>query len=287
MSVVAETDLTARIERAFIDACLLDVMALKPGNVGIHGSGHGMETADFIRSARVATQPLCAANRTVGERIYGAIAVTRAAVGTNTNLGIVLLAAPLAQAAYEPNALHTDASLRAALERVLPALTRADAQLTFDAIRLANPGGLGTASRHDVREPAKVTLLEAMREAADRDSIARQYVTGYADVVELGVERLAQARARGEDRRRAATNVYLRFLAGIPDSHVARKFGPVEAKALQDAASRRAAALGTSGAHAGALLEWDAELKSRGVNPGTSADLTVAALFWDGLVQPA
>ena len=27
------------------------------------------------------------------------------------------------------------------------------------------------------------------------------------------------------------------------------------------------------------LLAWDADLKQRGLNPGTSADLTVAAIF--------
>ena len=32
---------TRRVERAFLDACLLDVLALKPGNVGVHGAGHG------------------------------------------------------------------------------------------------------------------------------------------------------------------------------------------------------------------------------------------------------
>jgi triphosphoribosyl-dephospho-CoA synthase len=31
------------------------------------------------------------------------------------------------------------------------------------------------------------------------------------------------------------------------------------------------------------LLTWDGELKSRGINPGTSADLTVATVFASSL----
>jgi triphosphoribosyl-dephospho-CoA synthase len=87
---------SASVQRAFVDACLLDVLALKPGNVGVHGAGHGMQALDFLRSARAAAPAIAAEKASVGERIHAAIAATRAAAGVNTNLGIVLLAAPLA-----------------------------------------------------------------------------------------------------------------------------------------------------------------------------------------------
>src|SRR5262245_14851973 len=196
-SVNAPRALEAHVENALIDACLLDVMAMKPGNVGIHGHGHGMETIDFIRSARAAVPAIAASDRSVGERIHGAVTATRAAVGTNTNLGIVLLAAPLAHAFHRCGPPCSTPALRDVLAQVLEELSVADAQLAFEAIRLANPGGLGSAGRHDVWEPARVSLLEAMREAADRDSIARQYVTAYRDVVEIGLARFSQARGRG------------------------------------------------------------------------------------------
>ena len=67
--------------------------------------------------------------------------------------------------------------MRPALARVLDGLDRADAGEVFAAIAAANPGGLGRAARHDVNAPALVTLREAMAEAAERDRIARQYVT--------------------------------------------------------------------------------------------------------------
>ena len=270
---------------AFIDACVLDVMALKPGNVGIHGTGHGMEAADFIRSAVASAPAIAAVSQSVGERIYKAVAATRATVGINTNLGIVLLAAPLAQAAHQAGVPWSAMTLRDELARVLATLSVADAQLAFDAIRLANPGGLGDAQRHDVREPARVTLLAAMREAADRDSIARQYVTAYADVVSIGLPRLDAARVRGCDRRWAATEVYLGFLASLPDSHVARKFGVAEAQSLRESAAPYADSTAERSTRVAPLRDWDVALKTRGLNPGTTADLTVATLFFDGLLD--
>jgi triphosphoribosyl-dephospho-CoA synthase len=272
------------IEHAFVEACLLDVLALKPGNVGAHGAGHGMQALDFVRSARAAAPAIAGDAASVGERIHRAIVATRAVVGTNTNLGIVLLAAPLAHAARAVPAPLTHDALSRQLAQVLAGLTVADATLAFQAICLAKPGGLGDAARHDVREPAKGTLLEAMRAAADRDSIARQYVTAFADVAAVGLARLAAACQHGRDLRLATSEVFLAFLSSLPDSHVARKFGQAVAEALraEACAHGRESPVGVA-----ALRQWDATLKARGLNPGTSADLTVATLFWHLLVKTA
>lgn len=259
------------VANAFIDACLLDVTAVKPGNVGLHGGGHGMRVEDFVRSARAAAPEIARPGLSVGERIARAISATHDAVGTNTNLGIVLLAAPIAQTALAP---------AGSLDTVLAALTIEDAELAFGAIRLANPGGLGHSPRHDVHAPAQVTLLDAMREAAPRDRIALQYRDRFVDVLGTGHAALTSARERGFDWCRTATAIFLAFLSRYTDSHVERKLGRLEAGALQQAAaaSRRLADRDPKG-HDGELERWDRALKSRGINPGTSADLTVATLF--------
>jgi triphosphoribosyl-dephospho-CoA synthase len=285
---VARDPVRSRVEHAFLDACLLDVTALKPGNVGLHGSGHGMQAVQFLRSARAAAPVLAAEGHSVGERIHGAIAATHATVGTNTNLGIVLLAAPLAHAALRAPHPLTHRALLEALTQVLDELSVKDGDLAFAAIRLANPGGLGTAARHDVRQPAQVGLRQAMREAADRDSIARQYANSYADVVRIGLARWQAARSRGRDRRWSATEVFLAFAGELPDSHVARKLGLAQARVLSEAAKRYAVEMEQVRDCASlepALREWDQALKARGVNPGTSADLTVATLFWSLLLE--
>lgn len=258
------------VAQAFVDACILDVSALKPGNVGVHGAGHDLSAAQFIVSARAAAPALAASGATVGQRILGAIEATRAAVGTNTNLGIVLLAAPLA---------HTALSAGSTLGETLEALTVDDAERAFAAIRLARPGGLGRSDRHDVHAPASVTLLEAMREAAPRDRIAAQYAGGYADVLGTGLTALGAGRGRELDWRHSATEVFLAFLSRYPDSHVLRKLGPGCADALREEAARVALDARGSRAFRARLCSWDGELKARGINPGTSADLTVATLF--------
>jgi triphosphoribosyl-dephospho-CoA synthase len=279
----AATDLRMRALQAFTDACLLDVTALKPGNVGIHGAGHRMDAIDFVRSARAAGPAIVQDSRGVGERIHRAVSATHAAVRTNTNLGIVLLAAPLVHSVLQSAMDRCRGSLSALLAETLAALTVDDATRAFAAIRLANPGGLGEVSSHDVRAVARVSLLEAMRAAADRDSIARQYVSGYAEVVGIGVERLRLARARGHDLRWASTEAYLAFVSSIPDSHVARKFGVDTAEQLRQDARPYAEAACRSGPSAAVLKrlrDWDTVLKQRGLNPGTSADLMVASALW-------
>lgn len=257
------------VAAAFRAACEAELAALKPGNVHAWAPGHGMTVEDFRRSAAAAAPAIADPGLGVGAKILAAVEATRAACGQNTNLGILLLAAPLAAAAQSGRSLGA----------VLAGLSVEDAVLAYRAIRLAAPGGLGRSDRHDVAQEPRVTLLEAMRAAADRDRIAFQYATGYADVLGLGIPRLRAARARGWPESWAVTAVYLTFLARFPDTHVARKRGAAAAEEVR----RRAAELeGTLVAAADprelepALQAFDAELKEGGLNPGTSADLTVA-----------
>ena len=266
-----------RVAAAYVQACLAELEAPKPGNVHRFAPGHGMSLSDFARSAEASAGPIAARGARVGIRIREAVAATLSAAGQNTNLGIILLCAPLAAAMEIENV-----GLRGALARVLESLDRADAADAFAAIAAANPGGLGRAARHDVNAPATATLREAMAEAADRDRIARQYVTDYEDIFALGLPALASAGRRRSDPRWSTLAVYLTFLAAIPDTHILRKHGEATAEAIRREAADWRDALAAAHDPAGLterLLTWDAALKSRGINPGTSADLTVATLF--------
>lgn len=261
------------IARAFAAACRAELDALKPGNVHRFAAGHGMEPAHFEAAAAAAAPFMGAAGLSVGQRIAGAVDASRAATGLNANLGIVLLCAPLAQAALTVS----PAPFRERLSQVLGALDTADADAAFGAIARANPGGLGAAPEADVRAPAATTLAAAMALAAHRDLIARQYASGFADLFAVGVPRLAGA-PLAPARLEAA---FLAFLAGFPDSHVARKFGAGAAEAVRaeaEALREEIDGLPDPARHR-RLLAFDARLKARGLNPGTSADLTVASAF--------
>jgi triphosphoribosyl-dephospho-CoA synthase len=266
-----------RIVDAFRSACLAELGALKPGNVHMFSDGHRLTTEQFVRSADAAAAPLSAHGARVGRRVLDAVEATHGAVGTNTNLGIILLCAPLAAAA---EADHGE--LRSALVDVLDDLDTADASLAFRAIVRASPAGLGHVAENDVTQPARVTLREAMADAADRDRVARQYVTAYADIFDVGLPRLAAATARAWAEEWTILAIYLGFLADFPDSHIVRKYGVAVANTVRDSAIRfhdnlQSSWDGSRLTHE--LLAWDAELKAQNINPGTSADLTVATLF--------
>lgn len=275
----------ARGRAAFLWACSLDVEVRKPGNVSFASPGHRMHAEQFLASARVAAGPLFAPGLPVGERIELAVAATRAAVGCNTNLGIVLLCAPLA-AALERSSPKSPDGLRAAGRDVLASLDQGDARAAYRAIALANPGGLGRADAEDVASPPSVDLRAAMALARERDSIARQYADAYADIFDVGLPAFAEV---GPGRLAAAVQaVFLTFLGAWPDSHIVRKQGSAVAQTVTREARAWRAYLAADPAVAerAAFVAWDEALKDKGINPGTSADLTVCTLFAAALALP-
>jgi len=112
--------------------------------------------------------------------------------------------------------------------------------------------------------------------------IARQYTTGFADIFAGGLSAWQEAVDRGEEGMWPTVFVYLHFLSSSPDSHIGRKHGVDLAEEIRNEAEmiRRSVvdepALSRREA---TLLAFDRQLKDRGINPGTSADLTVATLF--------
>lgn len=272
--MIAERDVAA----AFIAACHDELAAPKPGNVHEFAAGHGMVADEFKMSAAAAAGPLAVRGARVGQRVRGAIDATFAAVGKNTNLGIVLLCAPLAAAAEQ------GPTLRDNMAKVLRTLDRSDTANVFAAIRRAQPAGLGSAARHDVRGAAEADLATVMQEGAAHDRIALQYAANFHDVFMTGQAALADARARGFEPPWSTVFVYLTFLAAFPDTHIIRKCGSATAAMVQ-AEGRNMLALFAQKTSAALpeLLALDAELKALNRNPGTSADLTVATLFADRL----
>lgn len=266
-----------QIRRAYIDACYQEIEALKPGNVHRFADGHRMNADQFFESAQASSHAVTDPALSTGQRILAAVTATRNKIETNTNLGILLLCVPLAKAAEsgEPD-------LQASLAATLESLDIDDARNVFSAIILAQPGGLGSAPKHDVSTEPEVSLLEAMREAANRDMIARQYVTGFADIFAGGLAVHKAAVDRNERGMWPTVFVYLFFLSAFPDSHIARKHGNVAAEKTRKEAEQilaRVKGLSDGKEREKVLLAFDAQLKADGINPGTSADLTVATLF--------
>lgn len=273
------------VAQAFLEACLAELDALKPGNVHRYGDGHSMTVADFVASAEAAAPLIGRKGLGVGPRIRLASEATRRAVGQNTNLGIILLAAPLAAAALDPRG----GDLAQRLSLILNALTVDDAGEAYRAIRETKPGGLGEAPEHDVAAEPEITLLEAMRAAEGRDRIAWNYTHDFADIFALGRKWLEHGRERWGDGPWAVTRVYLGFLTHLPDTLIERKYGTRTATLVREEAAPIEASFIESeapDAMIAPLMAFDQALKERGLNPGTSADLTVATLFASRLERP-
>jgi triphosphoribosyl-dephospho-CoA synthase len=267
-------------------ACLLEASAPKPGNVS--GSAAFGDTAyeHYLASAAAIGAPLGrAGERPLGQTVLACIRETRQWVRSNTNLGIVLLLAPLARAAIRLAPRTTGvapAELRKALANVLASTTVADARDVYEAIRVMSPGGLGTADDQDVADDPTVTLREAMQLAAGRDDIAREYVTDFETTFETAAPALNDALRAGLDWSDAVVEAFLTLLAARPDTHIARRGGAALALSVS-AQARSVLAEGgvrTAGGRR-AIASLDDMLRHDGnlANPGTTADLTAAAIF--------
>jgi len=253
-------------------ACRWEVMARKVGNVHPTRGFDGLDHAAFLRSADAFAETLTASDGVgVGETILSAVRKRITVTPSNTNLGIILLLVPLATC-----------KSRSEFRERLAALSVDDAKLAYEAIRIASAGGMGDVSSQSVANEPTVTLIDAMRLAAERDMIAKQYATAFADIFEFGVPNLMRAYEEFGCVEAAIIKCQMQWLAAFPDTLIARKCGLPIAVEMQDRARDVLAAGGLSSAAGRASgVRFDAHLRSDGhrLNPGTTADLVTACLF--------
>ena len=259
-------------------ACLLEASAPKPGNVSPHAAFRDATYEDFLASAAAVGPAFVGAGESpLGATIRAAVEATARWAPSNTNLGLVLLLAPLARAALRPGD-----SLRSRVAVTLAATTVADARDTYVAIRLAAPGGLGRVGDQDLAGTPTQTLRDVMMLAVERDAIAREYATDFRTTFEIGAPALRRARADHLPWRDAVVEAYLTLLATAPDTHIARKLGLEAAVTVQQRGRAVLAAGGVrTAAGRDAIAALDRELRddANTLNPGATADLSGAAIY--------
>lgn len=267
----------ANLQECVHRACLLEATARKPGNVHPGAAFEHVGYEDFVASADAIAPVLANTQKLgVGKSVLEAVKATRSVCEHNTNLGIILLLAPL-------TAVPTDVSLAEGIETVLSGLTREDAEHTYEAIRLAQPRGLGTADSADVATSSPDgTLTEVMSQAADRDSVARQYASNFKTVLDDADTILNASSRFAEDWEQAIIYLQLKLIARDGDTDIARKCNSIDGHE----AKRRAMSVLQAGwpmAMEGRLRirEFDRWLRAKGSkrNPGTTADLVTAGVF--------
>ena len=278
----------AHVTRVVQLACLLEVSAPKPGNVS-PGRRFGDMGVEHFHASAVATGDALRqiADQPIGLTILQAIEATAAWTRANTNLGMVLLLAPLARAAVslegwrpEPHPGLSPALLRDSLRLVLAATTTEDARAVYAAIRLAAPGGLGQSAEQDVFAEPTLPLTAVMRLAQDHDDVAREYATGFSSTFEVGAPALQQARREGLGWDDAIVETFLTLLAVRPDTHVRRRAGAEVADQISRLAQAALAAGGvrtTAGRRTIDDMDQALRRPDNLANPGTTADLTAAA----------
>ncbi|GIR49975.1 MAG: triphosphoribosyl-dephospho-CoA synthase [Burkholderiaceae bacterium] len=305
-------DYLGLLKRNFLIACQLDVQTLKPGNVSFNSSGFGMTGQDFINSSKACAPLLVQPGLELGEKIYLATKESIKATGCNTNLGIILLCAPvlhvmqkLAEEEFR-RLVNPLAYLQAELMKTINEIDLNQSKLIYDAIVHANPGGLGEDKEMDVRF-TNVKIIDAMRQAKDKDFIAKQYFSGFFEILKQPVlqENFRRQWINKErpinpcGRQSLASLIYFYWLTNIRDSHIQRKFGLrvaefVKKKAIKVFQGQINFENVLNKVNNGKIRlpnrsrirQFDEFLKVRGLNPGTSADITVCSLLIFGLLEP-
>ncbi len=258
-------------------ACIWEATAPKPGNVYRGADFDDVTYIDFVTAAVAIGRTIDAASDLgFGATLEQAVNNTVDAVGTNTNLGTLLLVVPLAMAKGD-----SVGELLAAASDAMRSTSPLDTRQMYFAINRAKPGGMGESSEADLAGEAPVcSAFDVMQLAADRDTIARELVTGFNEVACVADE-IARSYAT-EPLGEAIVVAALALQARCPDSLIARKLGVDMAK---EASARAGAVLAERDVsrenYLCARCDFDFWLRADGHrrNPGTTADVIAAALF--------
>lgn len=308
MTAKTQVDVAEHVSKCLQLAVLLEVSAYpKPGNV--HRTADFKETIyeHFLASA-VALAPSfrSAAQKGVlmaqgkihldeirtGKIIKDGVGQVKAwQSGGNTLLGTIILLTPIAAAAgmtltEEPFSISR---LRKNIKLIAESTTPIDAVKVYEAISIAEPGGLGKAPKLDVADPASkqkilrdnVTLFDVFEISSSWDSISSEWVNNYSITFGLGYPYFVEILEKTNDVNIATVHAFLKILSEVPDTLVARKMGSARAKEISIQAKKvlEAGALTTQKGRE-KLFQFDNKLRDpkHRLNLGTTADLTAAVL---------
>jgi len=263
---------------AYLFACRKDIEIIKPGNVNIKSPHLDTKAEDYLESSLLSSKELFKTDYSLGERILNSIKITRSKVKTNTNLGIILLCAPIIHACIYFNNL----TLREGIKKTLSTSTVKDTQDLCMAINISAPGGLGTREIYDTASKPTVSILEIMNHSASYDRISYQYSHDYSDIFDFIIPRLVFLNKKHNSLDISLSLMFMEILAKIPDSHISRKFDDKIAKKTSNNASDLLKILDREYSPdylVDRLNNLDYEYKKKGINPGTTADLLVASLM--------
>ena len=272
-----------KLKQIYLYACSKDVEVIKPGNVNIDYSHIDTSAYDFLRSAHDSCRSLFKKNFTLGERIYHSVIDSRKNTDVNTNLGIIILTAPIVHSLIH----STKNTFRSSLKDVIKKSRLSDTELLCKAINFVNPGGLGEKDDMNTHSLPRVTLGEIMDKSAYYDRLSYQYSTGYSDILDFVVPRIVEHKKNIENTDFLLSLVFLEILCEIPDTHISRKFNEKIAKKTSNEACDLIKIINTERSRKKAIsriCQLDYEYKNKGINPGTTADLLLSGVMIERLL---
>ena len=263
--------------------CDTEMKSLKPGNVHKFSESHDMNVQDFFKSSLIISKCLTKNNLDLGKKILNSVNEIQNKIKKNTNLGIILMLSPIVTVVQKEGIISKEELLRK-IRSLIKKQNIKNSIPIFKAISLTSPGGLGFSKKYDVNEPPNTNLYKAMEFAKKKDLIARQYCNGFEDIYKIGIPAYKKFYNKWGKVDWALTGVYLTFLQKFNDSHIARNKGNEIATSIKKEAKKYYLFLKKNKnliKIKKKLLIFDKKLKSKRINPGTIADLTVATLLFE------
>ena len=267
-----------KLKEAYLYACKKDIELIKPGNVSINSPHLDTNAQDYLDSSILSAKELFQDKYALGERILQSVKMTRSKINVNTNLGIVLLCAPIIQACINYNSF----GLRDGIKQTLLSTTHKDTHDLCMAINLSSPGGLGRSEMYDVSTNPSISIKQMMDYSAKYDRISYQFSHNYSDILDFIIPKLIILNEKHNSLDISLSILFIEILAKIPDSHISRKYGDKIAKKTSNNASDLLKILDRENSPdclANELNDLDYKYKKKGINPGTTADLLVASLM--------
>ncbi|AMK15602.1 triphosphoribosyl-dephospho-CoA synthase [Methanobrevibacter olleyae] len=269
----------------------------KPGNVHRTRNYDDMVFEDFIISGVVignTVEELANQSREIddlsnaelGKYILQAVNETDKWIANNTNLGIMMMCIPIASAAAISNNFD---EIQENVGHLMKSTTVEDAVNLYDAINVADAGGMGNHEEFDVMsEKAKdelrtnnQTMFDVLEISASWDRLANELTNRMPVCFDIGYPTFSNFLRTCEDVdviNKATVLTFITILSQIPDTLISRKYGDEIAESVSKKADE-VLKFKDDGSFVEKLLEFDDYLYENNYNPGTTADLTATSIF--------
>ena len=220
----------------------------------------------------------------IGKLIKEAVIETNKWVAHNTNLGIIMLLTPLSAAAGMSNDID---ELQDNVDRIIRDTTPYDAANLYDAINIADAGGMGEKDELDVgNDDSKkqlidkgINMYDVLDLSAQWDMLAFELTRTMPITFEIGYPTFNGVK-QTNNINNATVQTFLTILSIYSDTLIARKFDVETAQKVSEDA-RLIIAEGGILTYKGTdmINEFDKELVKKNLNPGTTADLTASSVM--------